>query len=75
MRAGHQVEHHLVPSMARPSLARAQRIVSTSCAEHDIACTRTGLVASYGEVLTFLDRVGLRGRDTFSCPLVRGYRG
>ena len=69
-----QVEHHLFPSMARPNLALAQRIVSTYCREHGIAYTQTGVVASYGVILTFLNRVGLRERDTFSCPLVRGYR-
>ncbi|MGI3786418.1 MAG: fatty acid desaturase family protein [Janthinobacterium lividum] len=70
-----QVEHHLFPSMARPNLRQAQRIVSTYCREHDIAYTQTGLVASYGVILTFLTRIGLRERDTFSCPLVRSHRG
>ena len=70
-----QVEHHLFPAMSRPDLRRAQPIVAAYCAERGIAYTQTSLVESYRVLLTFLNEVGLRERDTFSCPLVRSHRG
>ena len=64
----YQVEHHLFPSMARPKLAKAARIVREFCAEKKIAYTETGLFQSYGIVVAYLNRVGLAARDPFDCP-------
>jgi fatty acid desaturase len=64
----YQVEHHLFPSMARPKLAKAARIVREFCAEKKIAYTETGLFQSYGIVVAYLNRVGLSARDPFDCP-------
>jgi hypothetical protein len=36
--------------------------------------TQMDLLESYGQVLRYLDTVGLRGRDPFLCPLVAGRR-
>ena len=53
----YQIEHHLFPSMPRPSLRRAQALVRACCEQHGIAYTETSLVDSYGEVLRHLSAV------------------
>lgn len=70
----YQIEHHLFPSMPRPNLAIAQPIVREYCRQHDVDYTETGLFESYGIVVGYLNEVGLRGQDTFACPLVSLYR-
>jgi fatty acid desaturase len=70
----HQIEHHLFPSMPRPHLGRARRIVKEHCATENIPYTETGLVRSYGIVIEYLNRVGLSARDPFDCPEVNRYR-
>jgi len=54
----YQIEHHLFPSMPRPSLRHAQEPVRAFCAQHGIAYRETGLFASYAEVLRHLHAVG-----------------
>lgn len=70
----YQVEHHLFPSMPRPNLRRIQPLVRRYCRERSIAYTETGLFASYGRVVAYLNDVGLRARDPFECPIVAQYR-
>jgi fatty acid desaturase len=70
----YQIEHHLFPSMPRPNLRTAQPLVQAFCAEQGLTYTRTTLAASYGIVLRYLNIVGLRARDPFTCPLVQRYR-
>jgi fatty acid desaturase len=53
----YQIEHHLFPSMPRPSLARAQLVIRDFCAHHGIAYHETGVVASYVEALRHLHNV------------------
>lgn len=65
----YQVEHHLFPSMPRPRLARAQRLVRAHCAEQRLPYTEVGLFTSYGIVIRYLNRVGLAARDPFDCPM------
>jgi fatty acid desaturase len=50
----YQIEHHLFPSMPRPSLARAQRLIRDFCTNRGIAYHETGVGASYGEALRHL---------------------
>jgi fatty acid desaturase len=57
----YQVEHHLFPSMPRPSLRKAQHLVRGFCAEHDIPYTETSLVGSYA--------AALRGMHALGAPL------
>jgi fatty acid desaturase len=64
----YQVEHHLFPSMARPKLHKAARMVREFCAEKKIAYTEAGLFESYGIVVRYLNEVGLSARDPFDCP-------
>jgi fatty acid desaturase len=54
----YQIEHHLFPSMPRPSLRHAQELVRTFCARHGIAYHETGLFDSYAQVLRHLHDVG-----------------
>ena len=70
----HQIEHHLFPSMPRPSLARAREIVREHCEAQQIPYTQTTLVRSYAIVVDYLNRVGLAARDPFDCPLVNRFR-
>jgi fatty acid desaturase len=66
----YQVEHHLFPSMARPSLRKVQPLVAAYCAAAGVPYTQTTLWQSYGAVIRYLNSVGLRGKDPFLCPLV-----
>ncbi|MCC3292607.1 acyl-CoA desaturase [Arthrobacter sp. zg-Y1110] len=70
----YQAEHHLFPSMPRPHLARAAELTRAYCAEHQIPYTETTLLRSYANVITYLNKVGLSGRDPFECPMVSTYR-
>jgi fatty acid desaturase len=70
----YQIEHHLFPSMPRPNLRRAQRIVRPFCAENSVTYTETTLRRSYGIVIRHLNQVGLRAADPFQCPLVTALR-
>lgn len=53
----YQIEHHLFPSMPRPSLRRAQQPVRAYCEAHGVAYHETGLVSSYTQVLRHLHNV------------------
>jgi fatty acid desaturase len=55
----YQIEHHLFPSLPRPSLRRAQALVRSYCEQHGISYAETSLVRSYTEVLRHLNTVGL----------------
>ena len=66
----YQIEHHLFPSMARPFLRKAQPLVSAYCAANGVPYTRTNLWQAYRTVISYLNSVGLRGKDPFLCPLV-----
>ena len=70
----YQIEHHLFPSMPRPNLKHAQPLVRAHCATHGVTYTETSLLASYGIVVAYLNRVGLAERDPFTCPLIQRYR-
>lgn len=71
----YQVEHHLFPSMPRPSLVRAREIVIEFCKEKNIPYTEKGLFQSYGMVISYLNKVGLSSNaDPFVCPMVAQLR-
>ena len=52
-----------------------QEIVRTFCEEQGVTYTQVPLLTSYGIVIRYLNAVGLRARDPFTCPLVSMYRG
>ncbi|WP_256788198.1 acyl-CoA desaturase [Frankia sp. AvcI1] len=54
----YQIEHHLFPSMPRPSLRRAQPLIRAFCQAHEVGYRETGALASYGEALRHLHRIG-----------------
>ncbi|GAA2013898.1 fatty acid desaturase family protein [Brevibacterium samyangense] len=70
----YQIEHHLFPSMPRPHLAKARRIVKELCERENTPYTETSLVRSYAIVIDYLNRVGLAARDPFDCPMVSEFR-
>ncbi|WP_240644089.1 fatty acid desaturase family protein [Antribacter gilvus] len=71
----YQIEHHLFPNMPRPHLGRAREIVREHCANLGLPYTETNLIASYGIVVQYLNRVGLAARDPFDCPMFKQMRG
>jgi fatty acid desaturase len=54
----YQIEHHLFPSMPRPSLHRAQAVVRGFCHEHRISYCETSMVESYAQALRHLHAAG-----------------
>jgi fatty acid desaturase len=65
----HQVEHHLFPSMARPHLAQARKLVREHCRSLDVPYVETSLIQAWGIVVGHLNRVGLAARNSFQCPV------
>jgi fatty acid desaturase len=53
----YQIEHHLFPSMPRPSLHRCRSLVRAFCAQHELPYHELNL-ASYAQVLHALDAAG-----------------
>ncbi|WP_203417543.1 acyl-CoA desaturase [Kineococcus radiotolerans] len=70
----HQVEHHLFPSMPRPTLRKVRPIVRDFCAGHGIPYTETSFVGAFRAVVVHLNTVGLAGRRDNSCPLAAQLR-
>jgi fatty acid desaturase len=54
----YRIEHHLFPSMPRPSQRHAQAPVRAFCAQRGIPYSETGLLASYAQVLRHLHTTG-----------------
>jgi fatty acid desaturase len=54
----YQIEHHLFPSMPRPSLRRSQPLISEFCQQHGLAYCQTSLIDSYAQALRYLRAVG-----------------
>ena len=55
----YQIEHHLFPSMPRPSLRRAQQVVRAHCRQHGLTYHESTILGSYGQVLRHLHAVGV----------------
>ena len=70
----HQVEHHLFPSMARPHLWKARRMVREVCMREGIPYTETTLRQAWIAVIAYMDRVGLYAGASFDCPVAADYR-
>jgi fatty acid desaturase len=54
----YQIEHHLFPSMPRPSLRRSQHLVEEFCRQRGIPYCQTSLAGSYVQALRHLSIVG-----------------
>jgi fatty acid desaturase len=60
----YQIEHHLFPSMPRPSLRRSQRLISEFCRQEGLPYCEASLVGSYGLALGYLNAVGRQATST-----------
>jgi fatty acid desaturase len=60
----YQIEHHLFPSLPRPSLRHAQPLVRAFCLEHGLPYHERTLLGSYTEALCHLHAVGTPPRAT-----------
>jgi len=65
----YQIEHHLFPSMPRPSLRKVRPVVQAFCAQRHINYSEVSIFRAWAIVAGYLNRVGLAGRDPFRCPL------
>ena len=54
----YQVEHHLFPSVPRPTMSRLKPYVVAHCAEQGLPYTETSARASYAIALAYLHEVG-----------------
>jgi fatty acid desaturase len=54
----YQIEHHLFPSMPRPSLRRSQPLISEFCREQGLPYCQASLAGSYLQALRHLNTVG-----------------
>lgn len=70
----YQIEHHLFPSMPRPHLATARRLVREHCRGLDVSYAENNLLTAWAIVVTYLNRVGLSARDSFRCPIAADLR-
>jgi fatty acid desaturase len=69
----YQIEHHLFPSMPRPSLRRSQALVRDFCHQHGVDYYETTLLRSYAQALNHLHEVGrpLRPDRSGTTPATR----
>lgn len=70
----YQIEHHLFPVAPRASLPAIQKIVRTYCSRYNIPYGERHVTDASKTVLAYLNQVGLKHRDAFTCPLVQRYR-
>jgi fatty acid desaturase len=54
----YQIEHHLFPSMPRPSLGRSQPLIREFCRQHGLPYCQASLIGSYAQALRYLHTVG-----------------
>jgi fatty acid desaturase len=60
----YQIEHHLFPSMPRPSLRQSQPLIAAFCAAHEVPYCQTTLLESYAQALRHLNATGKLARRT-----------
>jgi fatty acid desaturase len=54
----YQIEHHLFPSMPRPSLRRSQPLIRDFCRAHGLPYCQASFAGSYAQALRHLNAVG-----------------
>jgi fatty acid desaturase len=65
----YQIEHHLFPSMPRPSLRLSQPLISEFCQQEGLPYCQASLVGSYAQALGYLNAVGRQaGRQDDLAP-------
>jgi fatty acid desaturase len=60
----YQIEHHLFPSMPRPSLRRSQPLIEAFCQQHGVAYCQATLFGSYAQALRHLHAAGRPARSS-----------
>jgi fatty acid desaturase len=60
----YQIEHHLFPSMPRPSLRRSQALIRDFCRQEGLPYCQASLVGSYAQALSHLNAVGRQATRT-----------
>src|SRR5215469_3643127 len=60
----YQIEHHLFPSMPRPSLRQSQALISDFCRQEGLPYCQTSFVSSYAQALSYLNAVGRQAART-----------
>jgi fatty acid desaturase len=58
----YQIEHHLFPSMPRPSLRRSQALIEAFCRQRGVPYRQASLAGSYAQALRHLNAVGRPAR-------------
>jgi fatty acid desaturase len=58
----YQIEHHLFPSMPRPSLRHSQPLIEAFCQQRGVPYCQSSLVGSYSQALRHLHAVGRPAR-------------
>jgi len=58
----YQIEHHLFPSMPRPSLRRSQALIEAFCRQRGVPYCQSSLAGSYAQALRHLNAVGRPAR-------------
>ena len=71
----YQIEHHLFPKTPRPNLPALQKMVQEHCDALGVHYSEATLKQAYGVIIGYLNQVGLKNRDPYTCPLVLQYRG
>jgi fatty acid desaturase len=60
----YQIEHHLFPSMPRPSLRRSQALIREFCRHEGLPYCEASLVGSYAQAIGHLNAVGKQAIST-----------
>jgi fatty acid desaturase len=68
----YQIEHHLFPSMPRPSLRRSQALIKEFCQQRGLPYCEASLGGSYAQALRYLNTVGKPSRPVAGPPLLAG---
>ena len=64
----YQIEHHLFPSMPRPSLRRSQPLIRDYCQQRGLPYCEASLAGSYAQALRHLSAVGRPSRPVTPPP-------
>jgi fatty acid desaturase len=67
----YQIEHHLFPSMPRPSLRRSQPLIRAYCEQRGLPYCETSLAGSYAQALRHLNAVARPSRPVGAPRAIR----
>jgi fatty acid desaturase len=66
----YQIEHHLFPSMPRPSLRRSQALIKEFCLQRGLPYCEASFGGSYAQALRYLNTIGKPPRPIPGAPLL-----